>query len=361
MRSMAWALLIAAVTLANALCLAAEPIALLELKIGKERLEGRIAAHNDETCWLLRRDGRLAAFRTDDVSDFHEIEPRFRPMSMLDLRDQLQKEFGRGFETKTTAHYIVVAQRGTGDRYVALFEQIYRQFHTYFTVRGFRIAEPEFPMIAVVLPDQQSFVDYCIGEGARPQPNLVGYYLPSSNRVALYDREAVGQSTAGDVDDTVIHEATHQVAFNTGVHSRIGQSPLWLVEGLATLFEADGIRQRAAVASVGDRINTGRFDGFADFRKQRRTSKSLEAFVRDDTLFKKSALDAYSQAWALTFYLAETRSVEFAKYLKTVAGRNPLEKYEPDARVKDFRDAFGRDLDFLETGMLRFYDRLRAE
>lgn len=335
-----------------------EPIALLELKIGKERLEGRIAAHNEQTCWLLRRDGRLAAIRTDEVTDFHEIDPRFRPFSSLDLRDQLQAEFGRGFEVKTTPHYVVVAGRGTGDRYAALFERIYRQFHTYFTTRGFRMAEPEFPMIAVVLPDQQTFVDYCVAEGSRPQPGLVGYYLPSSNRVALYDRAAVGQSTADDVDDTVIHEGTHQVAFNTGVHSRIGPSPLWLVEGLATLFEADGIRKREVGAEIWDRVNPERLKWFQEYRLSRRMAKSLESFIREDGVFKKSPLDAYSQAWALAFYLAETRSVEFARYLKTVASRNPLERYDGDARVKDFRDAFGRDLDFLENGMLRFYDKL---
>ena len=153
---------------------AGEPISLLEVRIGNERLEGRIAAHNDQTCWLLRRDGRLASFKTDDVVDFREKEPRFRPLSSLDVRDQLQTEFGRGFEVKTTSHYVVVAVRGTGDRYAALFEQIYRQFHVYFTSRGFRITEPEFPMVAVVLPDQQAFVDYCLADGARPQPGLVG-------------------------------------------------------------------------------------------------------------------------------------------------------------------------------------------
>lgn len=337
---------------------AGEPIALLEVKIGTERLQGRIAAHNDQTCWLLRRDGRLASFRTDDVADFHEIEPRFRPYSSLDIRDQLQAEFGRGYEVKTTSHYVVVATRGTGDRYAVLFESIYRQFHAYFAVRGFRMAEPEFPMIAVVLPNERAFVDYCVAEGARPQPGLVGYYLPSSNRVALYDRAAVGQSTADDVDDTVIHEGTHQVAFNTGVHSRIGAQPLWLVEGLATLFEADGIRRRETAAEIGDRVNSARLDWFRDYRQRRRPAKSLESFVRDDGLFKKSALDAYSQAWALTFYLAETRPVEFARYLKAVSSRNPLEKYDGDARVKDFRAAFGGDLEFVETGMLRFYDRL---
>lgn len=333
-----------------------EPIALLELKIGTERLEGRVAAHDDQTCWLLRRDGRLLSFKTDDVSDFRELEPRFRPYSSIDLRDKLQAEFSRAFEVKTTSHYVVVAGKGTADRYASLFEGIYRQFHAYFTARGFRMTDPEFPMVAVVFQDQQAFVDYCVAEGARPQPGLIGYYLPGSNRVALYDRAAVGQATSDAVDDTVIHEATHQVAFNTGVHSRIGQTPLWLLEGLATLFEADGIRKKEVGASAGDRINAGRFDWYREYRN-RRPPKSLESFIREDSLFKTAALDAYSQAWALTFYLVETRPTEFTRYMKTVSSRDPLTPYDADTRLKDFKAAFGKDLDFLENGMLRFYDR----
>ena len=91
---------------------------------------------------------------------------------------------------------------------------------------------------------------------------------------------------------------------------------------------------------------------------RQKLAKSLESFIREDGFFKKSPMDAYSQAWALAFYLAETRSVEFARYLKTVASRNPLEQYDGDARMKDFRDAFGRDLEFLEDGMLRFYNKM---
>lgn len=361
MRSVRWLIAILAIVMSAyvcpRVCQSAEPVALLELKIGKELLRGRIAAHDDQTCWLLRRDGRLASFRTDDVSDFHEVDARFRPYSSLDIRDQLQVEFGRGFEVKTTSHYVVVAAQGSGDRHARIFESIYRQFHTYFTTRNFKIASPEFPLVAVVFPQQQAFIDYCVAEGARPQPGLVGFYLPASNRVALYDRVAAGQSSADEVDDTVVHEGTHQVAFNTGVHSRIGQTPLWLVEGLATLFEADGIRSREVGAQPRDRVNPERLAWFLEYRKQR-PKKSLEQFIRDDSLFRKSPLDAYSQAWALTFYLAESRPVEFAKYLKATADRNPLKPYESDARVQDFRAAFGSDFDFIETGMLRYFDRL---
>ena len=42
--------------------------------------------------------------------------------------------------------------------------------------------------------------------------------------------------------DTIIHEAAHQTAFNTGVHTRCGDSPRWLVEGLGTMFEARKVR-----------------------------------------------------------------------------------------------------------------------
>lgn len=341
----------------KARCVGAEPIALLELKIGNERMEGRIAAHDEQKCWLFRRDGQLASFLTDDVTDFHEIQPRFRPFSLIEVRDRLQTEFGRNFEVKTTIHYVVVARHGTAAGYATLFERIYRQFHTYFTTRGFHIAEPEFPLIAVVLPDEQSFIDYCVAEGAKPQAGLTGFYLTSSNRVALYDRAATGQSTVEDVDDTVIHEGTHQVAFNTGVHSRIGTSPQWLVEGLATLFEADRIRQRVVGTGAIDRVNPERLTWFRQYRT-RRPRNSLEAFLRTDTLFKKSTLDAYSQAWALTFYLAESRPAEFASYLKAVAGRNPLEPYDEDARLKDFKSAFGNDLEFIELGMLRYFEHL---
>lgn len=360
MRTSMWlaAILCCAHSCFTATCRAELPTSLIDVKIGKDQFSGRVAAANEQDCWLLQRDGRLSSFHMDDVVDFSEVEPRFRPFSSIDLRDRLQTEFGRGFEAKTTSHYIVVARRGAAERYAALFERIYRQCHLYFVARGFRMAEPEFPLVAIVFPDQGSFAKYCRSEGATPQPGLVGFYLTTSNRVALYDRASTGQSSETDVDDTVIHEATHQVAFNTGIHSRIGQNPQWVVEGLATLFEADGVRVRQSAADVSDRINPERLEWFHKYRRLRRPAGSLEAFLSDDTLFKRATLDAYSQAWALTFYLVESRPAEFARYLKAISARDPLTRYDADSRLSDFRDAFGKDLDLIENGLLRFHDRL---
>src|SRR5436190_8860041 len=74
----------------------------------------------------------------------------------------------------------------------------------------------------------------------------------------------------GSLKDTMIHEATHQVAFNTGLHSRIGENPRWVVEGLATVFEAPGVRNSGGGnGPARTRINHERFMTFGDFSKSR--------------------------------------------------------------------------------------------
>ena len=104
------------------------------------------------------------------------------------------------------------------------------------------------------------------------------------------------RSASVDIDGTVIHEATHQVAFNTGVHSRLASHPRWAVEGLATVFEAEGIRVRHDLTSPIDRINRERYLWFQDYASNRRRAHSLGSFVSDDRAFEQSAMDAYSEA-----------------------------------------------------------------
>ena len=47
-----------------------------------------------------------------------------------------------------------------------------------------------------------------------------------------------------------------------------------------------------------------------------------------------------------------------ARDLKTIATRDPLQPYTADDRLHDFRDAFGQDRPLIESGFLRFHDRL---
>ncbi len=285
-------------------------------------------------------------------------------------------------------------------------EDTYRTFHRYFSVRGFKISQPEFPLVILVFPDRSSFVAYCRKDGIEPPAGLLGYYMRLTNRVALFDAgekldpggsaSARERSTAplslasafdgddehrglllspdrfsaalasvrfdamveGNLQNTIVHETTHQLAFNMGLHSRIGQTPKWVIEGLATMFEAPGIRDSQKSASPKSRINRSRFVWFGNYMLSRRRPHSLDDFVATDDLYSSATLDAYAEGWALTFFLAETRHASYGRYLKSIAQRNPLVQYSAADRVADFRRAFG-DTKYLEADYLRFFEKLK--
>lgn len=374
---------------------AAEP-ALLELKVGKQVFFGKTLAHDSDSAWLLERDGQLRLIELKDVTSFRKVGSRFSRLDTSAIRDSLRRELGQGLEIAGSGHYLVAAAPGRVNQFAQIFEDVYRAFHIYFTARGFSLREPEFPMVAIVFPGQADFARYAKAEGVTVNRGFRGYYLCTSNRTALYDSSTAGRAgadsalpfgLAGMDDDqrrfplrqghllhpagrvfgsieaglegTMIHEATHQVAFNTGLHSRIGWNPKWVSEGLATLFEAPGIRNGSGQGGLSTRLNRERYVWHGNYRQARRKSDSLRAFVASDALFESGVLDAYSEAWALTFFLVETRSRQYSDYLRRIAARPPLEEYTSAQRVEDFQSAFGDDLKLLDAAFLRFVDGLK--
>ncbi len=421
--------------------------ALLELKVGKTPYRGKLIAKNKYFCWLMDRDGKLNSINLKSVASFRQVSPRFRGFTAGDMRTKLIDEFGKEFEVSGTQHYLVCAGKGKAKQYAAIFEDIYRTFYMYFRTRRFDIREPEFPMVAIVFPSQKLFAQYCAKDDVRATKTLRGYYLRTSNRVALfatgtesltlnnsqnngganlycppgvakrrefaartghlkmavpyqsssfvfacdcggskYPRSPFSGSSRrsqrgpallnqpnvrqmpltfekinGSLKDTIIHEATHQVAFNTGLHVRIGSNPKWVVEGLATVFEAPGIRDssKSRGGNAKQRINRERYLWFQNFKQERRKPYSLETFIADDKMFESAALDAYSQAWALTFYLIETRPRKYAELLKIIASKDPMYEYKSRDRVKDFQKVFGSNMKLLDADFVRFMDRLK--
>ncbi len=162
-----------------------------------------------------------------------------------------------------------------------------------------------------------------------------------------------------DLKNTIVHEATHQVAYNLGLHSRIGDNPKWITEGLATMFEAEGTRKNTGGKQPKQRLNQERFERFAEYVQRRRNPGSLAKFIMNGRLFRTNVLDAYAQAWAVTFFLAETRSSKHSNFLKAVSARDPMKPYSAEERLADFQAAFGKDIDRLEVSFLRFMEDLR--
>lgn len=324
------------------------------------RLEGTMLGRSPNGWQLLGRDGRLWSLPAEQSRTARTLTAPFRGYSAMEVRRQLIEELGDAFEVKPTGHYVVAFPRGGKDNWSPRFEDLYRHFLHYFSVRGFRPREPEFPLVAIVWRNQQEFLRYARRERANVGNNILGYYSQTTNRITLYDVGAGSDSSQSWAQnaDTIIHEATHQTAYNTGVHRRFAATPRWVVEGLGTMFEAPGVWKAEDNRRAEDRINRGRLAEFRRFLPQRRAGLLAE-MIASDRLFETDMSVAYANAWALSFFLAETQHRRYTDYLQRMARRPPFQGYSANERTADFTAVFGSNLALVETHFLRYLAELK--
>lgn len=335
---------------------AAAPLdAMLEVHLRGRWIEGCPLAWNSACVILLGRDGRLWRFAPGEASAFRKPAGGFRPYAPSELRAVLLRQLGPGYEVSGTGHYLVVHPAGQRDRWAERFEQLYRGFVRYFAVRGLVVQEPPFPLVGIVCRDRRDFQRHAAGQGLRPSQKIVGYYDNESNRIVLFDPWGGDGRTGTEEDFSVVfHEAAHQVAFNTGVHSRLSLPPVWLAEGLATLFEVPAVWAGDPSGLPAGRVNRRRLADFRAAVLRQHRPEGLEALVGGDELFRTATVAAYAEAWALSFYLCETQPAAFAQYLARTARRDPFGRYERADRLADFQASFGADWRMLEAQMWRY-------
>ncbi len=364
----------------------------IEVSNGDDSFSGKLIAKTSDSVCLMDEFGCLKHLHLSSLKSFRVVASEYNGASTAAFRQKLLKEIPTGYEVATSAHYVVAGTKGRADAYAELFEEIYRQVDTFYSVRGFDTTRPEVPLIAIVFGTQEEFQKYCEKDAMPWSKDLRGYYSLNTNRVALYDdasllkrprtasmeetivaadrtagnRTALSKalaSVSGQTADTIIHETTHQVGFNIGIHRRIGQTPTWVLEGLATVLEPPGLRTRgkAGSKSGNSTINAERMNWFNTEYEGRRQPGDLAKLIATDDMFKNQTLDAYSLSWAFTWFMTENpaRARKFVDYLQTLAERDPLEDYTPEQRLKDFQKAFG-DIAKLEVEFIRSLDRVDA-
>ena len=281
----------------------------------------------------------------------------FRGYSVMEMRDRLRAEFPQSFDITYSQHFVVAHPKGEWSVWADRLEALYRSFSHYMSVRGFNLDEPPVPLVAIVFRNQGDYYNHAAASGTPLQPNTLGHYDPASNRIFLYDEGLEeGQDWAASLD-TIIHEAAHQTAYNVGVHRRFAEQPRWLVEGLAMMFEARGLWDARSTHTQKDRINRGRLDDFRYLMKSR-SADALPRLIASDNAFRSDPAVAYAEAWALSFFLCETRPQAYCDYLAKVGSRKPFTKYPAKKRMADFARYFGKDLKQLNAEMMHFYEDL---
>lgn len=331
---------------------------MMQAMVAGKPIDGQPLEWDDQLMKLHGRDGALYQFKPADAKNAKRYGKGFVGYNSQELHAKLRDEFDRSFEITTTPHFVVVHPHGNWRAWGDRLESLYRSFTHYMSVRGMRMHEPPTPLVAVVFRTKEDYQRHSASIGTPVPPGFLGHYDPDSNRVFLFDiEEKDGDPDWSENADTIIHEATHQTAYNVGVHSRFGERPRWLVEGLAMMFEARGVWDNASLQQQKDRINRARLDNFREGSKTW-PADWMTHLVASDSAFQRTPVSAYAAAWTLTFYLSETRPQEYTNYLARVAARPAFSKYSPRERLEDFTAAFGKDLTLLSAQLQRFVDEL---
>ncbi|MCA9199120.1 MAG: DUF1570 domain-containing protein, partial [Planctomycetales bacterium] len=301
----------------------------------------------------------------------------FELLGKQQLSDKLLSEVPVGFQIYETPHYIICYN--TSKAYAqwcgGLFERLYRGFHNYWQRRGIEL-EPTPPMVALVFQDQASFAEYSKPELKDAVNSIIGYYSLATNRITMYDltgvdelrqaggsrgslrhiRQILSRPEAERTVATIVHEATHQLVFNTGMQQRFADIPVWLNEGLAMYFESPDNSSRGW-RSIGS-INETRLSQMQRYLGER-PDHSLVTLLNSDGRFRdaRTAEAAYAESWSLVYHLLRTNSDGFVQYMKTMKQKPPLGQDSPAQRLQEFRDAFG-ELDHVDEEMVQLIQSL---
>jgi hypothetical protein len=311
----------------------------------------------------------------------------FKALTSDEMAKKLLVEFPDGFRVHTTTHYVVCynTSREYAEWTSSLYERLYKAFTKYWERKGIELREPEFPLVVVAFADRASYAAAAASDLGGAARTIVGFYSLRSNRVNMYDltgaeslraqstgrqnganrrgstreiNQMLSQPAAVPLVSTIVHEATHQIAFNCGLQTRFADIPLWQCEGMAVYFEAPDLASSRGWRGIG-RVNYPRL---ASFRRNLPNwrNDSLETLVTDSRRFRdpRTAVAAYADAWALNYYLIKYRPDEYTAYLKMLAEKRPLIEDDPATRLAEFRQHFG-DLRSLERDLLRQMSRVQ--
>ncbi|MCA9158076.1 MAG: DUF1570 domain-containing protein [Planctomycetales bacterium] len=316
---------------------------------------------------VLEPNGQMQFIEQRDVKSHSILPYGFSPQTVADARVELQSEMGANYETVVFGPYVIAAPLGQAEHWRARFRRLLAGYLRYFEVRQWPLRRPDFPLRVVVYATRAEFMAYSSRHEKQIPSSMVGCYSPKTNRCALYNIDLPNShatSTEGaratnwsETEATIVHEAVHQLAYNSGIHERLSMDPLWFIEGLACMFEQPGVydsqQQSGTLVSRMDPARRQRLQPIIDQPNLLLTY--LHSLSESDELFEREIEVAYDLSWALTFYVAERMPVEFRKYSSILAAR-PFGDYPSIERGRDFRQVFGGDLSLLAgrlTTMLR--------
>ena len=348
----------------------------------RRALRGELVTQNPRYGMLIQTpDGELVALSPSTaIAKIVSLDEPMKPTSTNEIVEKTLGLLPAGAKSITTEHFVICYD--TSETYARwnanLYEKMFKGLMRFWKEKGLDLQAPRFPLVALIFRDKDGYVEYSKRDFQGAE-HTYGYYTQTTNRLATFDLTGIEgvlppgvklqrEELLGEIFSrpeaerqiaTILHEACHQIAFNTGLQTRLGDNPLWLSEGLATFFESADPRSSTGWAGAG-RLNAYNLQQLRFYYRDR-PGDSLTSLLTQDDRFRKgdTSAAAYGESWGLTFYLIKKKPKDFVSYLKKLRQRPPGNPSDAKQRLEDFQDSFGPDLDKLDKEFGRMIAGLR--
>ena len=344
--------------------------------------DGRIIAKDiSDNIVLEERDGYWRIIQPKDIIEQWSDDTKFAPYTREEMKTRLKAEFPKEFRILETKRYMIVYD--TTGAYATwcgeLLEQLDTAFLVHWQAKGFELTEPEFPLVAVIFADRDNFIRCTIGEVGPAVTEISAYYNQQSNRVVFFDltgqevyggrgttnqriRAIMSRPESAKLVSTFVHEAVHQICYNSGMLQRYSACPLWVSEGIATLYETPDLRSSKAW-SADIKVNQNRLNHFYRFYIERNPREPMKQVVAHDEPFRLAdgnggLLDAYATGWAMMYFFNAQHSDKLVKYLKIISEKQPHVPNDRETRLREFESVFGSDWQRLQLALYQYMGAL---
>jgi hypothetical protein len=323
-----------------------------------EILRGKLLVEAIDGSVLLEDDQQILHIIPGESIAEQTVLSEVDPLTPKQLGQKTVASLPDGFSFITTRHYLICYNTSIGyARWsAALLERLFTGFHAFWSQAGLEVRQPEQPLVVIIFSNRNDYKRAAEKEVGDASHSIVGYYNQLTNRITTYDitgsdsndpTTRQSSSSAGNLIlrnpqassliATLVHEATHQLAFNAGLHVRLSPTPVWLSEGIATYFETPDLTNSRGWQSIGA-INEARLELIL----KQFTPGLISRFIVEDEPFHNpdEALIAYAHAWALVSFLETMRREDFCAYIAHFNKKGPLELDTPAERLSAFKNAF---------------------
>jgi hypothetical protein len=213
-------------------------------------------------------------------------------------------------------------------------ETIAQDYLEHFRAKGFDVKSPDRHLTLVVFVDERPFRNFVKGV----PDTALGLYKRTDNWLVLFDFRNVPAHVARPGYQanmsTLAHEATHLLAYNTGLLNRQGDVPRAITEGIATYCEVRKLHGRTEPGQ----LNSARLDDLAHIQRRSNWISMATLLTDEKAAFGPTGdrvLLAYAESWLLVYCLMthSERLPQFRAYLKLIGKRNDATHRRDDAET----------------------------